>query len=318
MYDSNRTNRNIVSKIHIALNLKLQIDKINHPLCIKKQVELSLLRLDLIDYYWGGNKYFKLKYNLEEAKRQGKKTLLSFGGAYSNHIAATAAAGKAANFSTIGIIRGEAHTPLNPTLAFASSCGMQLHYVSRENYRTKTDAAFLNTLKNEFGDYYLIPEGGSNLLAVKGCSEILEGITDFDTVCCACGTGATMAGIILSLSKNQTAIGFASLKGASFLTQDIQNFILEYKQLYEREQLASVSWDLNTRYDFGGYAKTNSDLISFAQNFERQQGIALDYVYTSKMMYGIFDLIEKNHFPTHTKILAVHSGGVQGNAGFEY
>lgn len=315
---SNRTNRNIVSKIHNALNLKLQIDKINHPFCIEKQVELSLLRLDLIDYYRGGNKYFKLKYNLEEAKRQGKKTLLSFGGAYSNHIAAIAAAGKAANFSTIGIIRGEEQLPLNPTLAFASSCGMQLHYVSRESYRQKNEAAFLNTLKKDFDDFYLIPEGGSNLLAVKGCTEILDGITDFDTVCCACGTGATLAGIILSLSKNHKAIGFSSLKGAAFVNADIEAFIVDYTMQYALNKKQTISWELNTHYHFGGYAKTNPDLILFKKNFERQQGIVLDYVYTSKMMYGIFDLIAKNYFPPQTKILAVHSGGVQGNAGFEH
>ena len=277
-----------------------------------------MLRLDTIHKHWSGNKYFKLKFNLEEARKQNKTTLLTFGGAYSNHIAATAAAGKENGFETIGIIRGEKHEPLNPTLQFASDCGMQLHYVSREVYKTKSTPEFNNSLTQQFNNFYLIPEGGSNLLAVKGCSEILNSVEEkFDFVCCACGTGTTLAGLILSLNKNQKAIGFSSLKGGEFLVDDIQKQLNNYSLHYSKTIAFADNWSVNSDYHFGGYAKTTEQLIAFKKDFEAQQNIELDYVYTSKMMFGIFDLIAKRHFPEGSKILAIHTGGIQGNKGFE-
>ena len=277
-----------------------------------------MLRLDTIHKHWSGNKYFKLKFNLEEARKQNKTTLLTFGGAYSNHIAATAAAGKENGFETIGIIRGEKHEPLNPTLQFASDCGMQLHYVSREEYRKKDSAEFYNSLTQQFNNFYLIPEGGSNLLAIKGCTEILNSVEEnFDFVCCACGTGTTLAGLILSLNKNQKAIGFSSLKGGEFLVDDIQKQLNDYSLKYSKTIDFADNWSINSDYHFGGYAKTTEQLIAFKKDFQAQQNIELDYVYTAKMMFGIFDLIAKNYFPEGSKILAIHTGGIQGNKGFE-
>lgn len=306
----------MVSKIHIAVKLKVQIDKIKSALLTEKKVKLSVLRSDLIHAAWSGNKYFKLKYNIEAALEQKHKQLLTFGGAFSNHIAATAAAGKANGIKTIGIIRGEKQEILNSTLSFARDCGMELCYVSREKYSEKNSAPFIAELKAQHGNFYLVPEGGSNLLGVKGCSEMLNEVEDFDVVCCACGTGATLAGIVASLKPKKKAIGFSSLKGGAFLENEVADFLQEYCIKYPQEVPLEEKWLIITDYHFGGYAKTNDVLFKFAKSFFEEQQIELDYVYTAKMMYGIFDLISKNYFAEGTRILVVHTGGLQGNAGF--
>ena len=278
-------------------------------------VYLHIKREDLVDFELGGNKWRKMKYNLEAAAQQNHNTLLTFGGAYSNHIYATAAAGKRLGFQTIGIIRGEAHDELNPTLQFASDCGMQLEYVDRSTYRNKTSKEYIASLSKKHGRIYLLPEGGSNTLALKGCAEIVEEINkeingNFDIICSACGTGATLAGMIHGLEAEQKAIGFPVLKGGDFLSGEIQNFL----QMANSESVAH--WQLNTDYHFGGYAKTTTELWSFIEQFNRDFGIPLDAVYTGKMFYGLFDLIKKGHFPKGTHIIAIHTGGLQGNLGF--
>jgi len=271
-------------------------------------VKLFIKREDLVDYELGGNKWRKMKYNLEAAIQQNHDTLLTFGGAYSNHIYATAAAGKRLDFRTIGIIRGEAHQPLNPTLQFASDCGMQLEYGSRSSYREKNQTEFIERLKEKFGRFYLLPEGGSNALALKGCAEIVnEFDQEFDYICSACGTGATLAGIISALRPHQKAIGFAALKGGDFLADEIKNFL----QLADSPPVAE--WLVNTDYHFGGYAKTTPELWRFIEQFKQDFDIPLDGVYTGKMFYGLFDLIQKGYFPEGSRIIAVHTGGLQGN-----
>ena len=256
--------------------------------------------------YVSGNKYRKLKYNIEAAKSKKKTKLLTFGGAYSNHIAAVAYAGKISNLKTIGIIRGEeleSKIYTNPTLKFALSCGMHLKFVSREDYRNKTNAAFLEHLKSEFGDFYLIPEGGTNALAVKGCEEILtEEDTAFDFICCSIGTGGTISGLINASKKHQKVLGFPALKG-DFLQQDIRKFAKQN------------NWELIGDYHFGGYGKIKPELITFINRFKADYNIPLDPIYTGKMMFGIFDLIEKGFFPEASKILAIHTGGLQGIEG---
>lgn len=279
------------------------IQRISLP---NKHVELFIKREDKIHPFVSGNKYRKLKYNLLEAKKQGLKTLLTFGGAYSNHIAAVAAAGKGLSFETIGIIRGEeleSKISGNPTLNFAKKNGMQFKFVSREVYRTKTSESFIEKLNNEFEDFYLIPEGGTNDLAVKGCEEILaDVINDYDYICCSVGTGGTISGLINCSKLSQQVLGFPALKGG-FLQQDISKFV-------ER-----ANWKLISDYHFGGYAKTNEDLIRFINQFKKEQEIPLDPIYTGKMMFGIFDLIKKDYFPIGSRILAVHTGGLQGIEG---
>ena len=277
----------------------------------QKGSRLFVLREDLIHPEISGNKWRKLKYNLQEAEQNGLDTILTFGGAYSNHIAATAAAGNHFGLKTIGIIRGEETLPLNPTLELAKIHGMQFKYVSREEYRDKKSKSFLDTLKDEFGDFYLVPEGGSNAMAVKGCAEILINVNiDFDVVCCACGTGGTIAGIIASTDKQ--VLGFPALKGGGFLKYEISNLLKEYSSnsIYD-------NWNLILDYHFGGYAKFDDSLIDFVKGFKLKHSIELDLIYTGKMLFGIYDLLKCSNKFNGKTIIAVHTGGVQGNKGFE-
>ncbi len=269
-------------------------------------IELYIKREDKIHSYVSGNKFRKLKYNLIEAENLELKTLLTFGGAYSNHISAVASVGKLFGFKTIGIIRGEelaAKIQDNPTLRFAQSCGMQFKFVTRSDFRGKNSKEFIQKLKEEFNEFYLIPEGGNNTLAIKGCEEILtETDRNFDYVCCAVGTGGTISGLINSSNSNQKFLGFPALKGL-FLTKDISKFVNR------------KNWELISKYHFGGYAKINNELIAFINQFNKKHQIPLDPVYTGKMMFGIMDMISKNKFPKGSKILAIHTGGLQGIEG---
>lgn len=269
-------------------------------------VTLYIKREDLLHPYYSGNKFRKLKYNLIEAKRQKKETLLTFGGAFSNHILAVASAGYENGFKTIGIIRGEelaAKIADNPTLSKAQEFGMVFDFVSREAYREKTSKSFTEALALQYGDFYLLPEGGTNELAVKGCMEILtEGDAEFEYICCAVGTGGTLSGLINCSKVGQQILGFPSLKG-DFLREDIRSFVTK------------TNWSLQTDYHFGGYGKTTDELIAFINSFYLKYGIPLDPVYTGKMVYGVFDLIEKKDIPEHSKVLIIHTGGLQGITG---
>lgn len=270
-------------------------------------MSLFVKREDLIHPYLSGNKWYKLKYNLQEAKRLKKDSLLTFGGAYSNHIYSTSAAGKIINLNTIGIIRGEEHTPLNPTLSFAKANGMKLFYLDRKSYRKKNSSEIINELEIKFGDFYLLPEGGTNELAVKGCREILNSINiDFDYICCPCGTGGTIAGLISGLKGKKFALGFAVLKGASFLKEDVSAL------LFKVDNNKYDNWDINLDYHFGGYAKYNRELLKFVYEFVSKNKISIEPIYTGKMFFGIYDLISKGYFPDGSKIVAIHTGGLQG------
>lgn len=281
------------------------------PILEEKKVALFVKREDEIHPFVSGNKFRKLKYNIAKAKSLQKKTLLTFGGAFSNHIVATAVAGSLSGFKTIGIIRGDelgkdvAKTlASNATLREANKSGMQFKFVSREKYRNKTSEYFINELKEEFGDFYLVPEGGTNNLAIKGCEEILiEEDNKFDYICCAIGTGGTISGLINSAKTHQNIIGFPALKG-DFLTKEI-------KQLATKKD----NWCLDTTYHFGGYGKYNTDLIRFINELKEQTGLSVDPIYTGKMMFGILDKIARNEFPENSKVLVIHTGGLQGIAG---
>lgn len=287
------------------------ITKIDYPLFDEKGIELYVKREDLNHPTISGNKLRKLKYNLEEAKNQGHDTLLTFGGAYSNHIYATAAAGKAYGFKTIGIIRGEEHLPLNPTLSFARSQGMQIHYIDRTRYKLKNSGIVLNDLNNKFGNYYLIPEGGTNELAIKGCTEILsEDELHFSHYCLSVGTGGTIAGIIQALKGEKEIIGFSSLK-AEFLEVEINSFSRQFN-LPEYD-----NWHVNQDYHFGGYAKVTEELIEFIREMESQYDLPLEPIYTAKALLGIIDLAKSDKFKRGSKVLFVHTGGLQGRAGFD-
>lgn len=286
--------------------------ELHHSLWKTKGIRLFVKRDDLLDPLISGNKYRKLKYNLLEAKTQSHDTLLTFGGAYSNHIHATAAAGKKHGFKTIGIIRGERTEPVNPTLREAEALGMSIHYVERRTYRQKHSPEFLGQLALRFGRFYLIPEGGSNALAVKGCEEIIHELEDnYSYVCCSSGTGGTMAGIICGLKGKARVVGFPALKGGDFLRTDIRQLISERTQGKSFE-----NWELMADYHFGGYAKFTPEFVQFIIEFRNHHGIPLDPVYTGKMFFGIYDLIAKDYFPPGSKILALHTGGLQGIRGF--
>ena len=279
---------------------------ITQEIKLSNTISIFIRREDLIHPYVSGNKLRKLKYNLAQAKAENQNTLLTFGGAFSNHIAATAFAGNEQGFKTIGIIRGdelESKIAINPTLKFAQECGMQFKFISREDYRYKTEDCFIEKLKQEFGNFYLVPEGGTNLLAVKGCQEILSAEdSQYDFVCCSVGTGGTISGIINSSLPYQKVLGFPALKG-DFLKEEIRKFA------------RNENWELITDYHFGGYGKVNSELIAFINQFYLENNIPLDPVYTGKMVFGVMDLIQKDYFPEHSKILLIHTGGIQGVVG---
>ncbi|MBK9731893.1 MAG: 1-aminocyclopropane-1-carboxylate deaminase/D-cysteine desulfhydrase [Chitinophagaceae bacterium] len=287
------------------------LQQLNDTLFEEKQVRVFIKRDDLIHPQISGNKWRKLKYNLKAAKEQGHHKLLTFGGAYSNHIYAVAAAGKASGFETIGIIRGEKVLPLNQTLTFASEQGMQLQFISREEYKQKEKDDFIDALRREFGNFYLLPEGGTNTLAVKGCSEIVDEITiDCDYLCCACGTGGTLAGLIAGANGKNKVLGFSALKGMNELDQKITTLVNNLSgKTYS-------NWLVNHNFHFGGYAKMPEELQLFIQGFHSKHSILLDPVYNSKMMFGIYDLIKNNFFERDTAIVALHTGGLQGWNGF--
>lgn len=250
---------------------------------------------------------WKLKYNFEEVRRKLFKVVITFGGAYSNHIYATAAAAKELNLESIGIIRGEETLPLNTTLTFAKQCGMRLYYVSREEYRNKNENSFIQNLHNRFGEFYLIPEGGTNNLAVKGCAEFAQTLSeiDFDYCCVPVGTGGTMAGIIAGLNKEKEIIGFPVLKGGEFLQVEIENLLTAFSSESYR------NWKLDTSYHHGGYAKGSPELLTFINRMRHEHNLPLDPIYTGKLLWAVMDYVTKGKFKRGSTVLILHTGGLQ-------
>ena len=285
---------------------KAEIQEINLSTFTNQDLKLSILREDLIHPEISGNKFRKLKYNLLEAKKLGFNQLLTFGGAFSNHIAATAAAGKLHGFKTIGLIRGEElkdKIDTNATLRFAKNCGMELHFISREAYREKNNSLFIEDLKNKFPSTYVVPEGGTNDLAINGCKEILfDQCDEFNFIASAIGTGGTIAGLIEASKPHQHLLGFPSLKG-DFLQKEVEN--LTKKR----------NFTIFNEYHFGGYGKVNEELINFVNYFKKTTQIQLDPIYTGKMVFGVLQLIKNHYFSDSSKILMIHTGGLQGIEG---
>jgi 1-aminocyclopropane-1-carboxylate deaminase len=266
-------------------------------------LQIFLKREDKIHNIISGNKYRKLKFNLIKAKELGFKGLLTFGGAYSNHIPAVAYAAKKNGFKSLGFIRGEEivnNYLENPTLKYSHDLGMKFNFLSRSNYKLKTNEYYLTKLKKEFKDYYFIPEGGTNALGVLGCQEILnDNDKEFDYICCSVGTGGTICGLINSSNENQKIIGFSSIN-KNYLLNDITKFV------------TNENWMVVDDFSFGGYGKVNEELIEFMNNFRLKYGILLDPIYTSKLVYGVLNLITNNFFKPNSKILMIHTGGHQG------
>ena len=305
--------RNKEKNLHLGAftNLRLPVSPIQ-PLAIPGY-RVFMKRDDLLalssDDPLCGNKWRKLKYNLEVAKQLEFKTLLTFGGAYSNHIAAVASAGKQFHFRTIGVIRGEEQLPLNPTLTEATNAGMQLHYLDRTTFRRKMDPEVLQSLADQHGKCYILPEGGTNDLAITGVKEIVDEIKEQlgylpDFICVSCGTGGTLAGIIQGASGKNQIVGFAALKG-NFLEKEVRKWI----------DPSHDNWEIQNNYHFGGYAKITPELAQFIQSFKVQFQIQLEPIYTGKMLFGLMDLIKKEYFPKGSSIVVVHTGGLQGLRG---
>ncbi|MEQ9592714.1 MAG: pyridoxal-phosphate dependent enzyme [Cyclobacteriaceae bacterium] len=272
-------------------------------------ISLWMKREELNHAEISGNKWWKLKYNLQEAKAKGFHTILTFGGAYSNHLYATAAAAKEEGLKSIGVVRGEEQVD-NSTLRFAESKGMTLHFVSREVYRTKASEEYIENLRRQFGAFYLIPEGGTNVHAIRGVEEWADSLATemkFNHLCLPVGTGGTIAGMINKLS-DKNIIGFSSLKGGTFLKDEVEKWLKHQ----------SNNWHLETAYHFGGYGKVTKLLLEFMRQFEETYKISLDPVYTAKTMYGVLEMIKQGRFERGSTILALHTGGLQGRAGFNF
>jgi len=291
------------------LNLPSPVTQIKNKLLDDKNIQLFIKRDELIHPVIQGNKYRKLKYNILEAEKNKQGTLLSFGGAYSNHLHALAAAGKQLNLKTIGIIRGEKPKQLNPCLQDMLNWGMQLKFITRLEYKQKTSVTFINNLKQEFGDFYLIPEGGNNLAGMKGCSELLDELEDeYEVICCEVGSGTMFSSLIQNNKVADTKyLGFAVMKNPQ-LDKDIKESLTDNANL--------TNWKINHNYHFAGFAKTSPELDEFIKNFKHEHEIQLEPVYSGKMLWGIFDLIKLDHYKPGTKILAIHGGGLQGLRGY--
>jgi 1-aminocyclopropane-1-carboxylate deaminase/D-cysteine desulfhydrase-like pyridoxal-dependent ACC family enzyme len=290
------------------MNLPSPYRELFNDLINEAQVRVFIKRDDLIHSEISGNKWRKLKFNLKYVLENNFKGILTFGGAHSNHLSATALIGKKNRLQTIAIVRGDEHVPRSETLLFCQSNKMQLVFETRENYRKRNDEKYLEALQEKYPDYFIIPEGGANSLGVKGCEEIVSEIDhDFDYITVDCGTGATLAGMVRPLMSHQKVIGVQVLKGGDFITKEVGKFSPNYHDKFE-------VW---TEYHFGGYAKYAEELIDFMRLFYAQTGIKLDPVYTGKQFFAVFDQIKKGYFPKGSSIVLTHTGGLQGIPGFE-
>lgn len=302
--------RNFVKIVLMLHPQPIRFDQLTHPLLDQKQVVIQVMRLDQVHQAVSGNKFFKLKHNLKEALAQNHKQVLTFGGAYSNHIYATAAAAREVGLNSVGIIRGELHDEQNPTLIYARTAGMILQGIPREQYREKNNSTFLENLRKRFGEFYLIPEGGTNSLAIRGTREILSSAEfDFSHLLTPIGTGGTFAGVAAAIFPHQKLLGISALKGER-IREELDD-LLKGERIHSRGIL-----EIMTQYHHGGYAKWTKELIDFIHWFWNLFGIPLDPIYTGKMTFACWDLLEKNYFPPGSRILLIHTGGLQGNLGF--
>lgn len=321
------------------------LQKLSHPLLMARGVELCVLRLDLIHPSVSGNKWYKLKHNIAALREAGIGRVLSFGGAYSNHLYALAAAGEALGFETVGCVRGEIIEPLNPVLRFAKQRGMSLTSLSRAQYRLFRDLPeelvfsgalesltvpreareILEGFRRRFGEFALVPEGGGNRLAALGCEEIAAHCdwTLFDStvspmacgqriVAISCATATTMAGLVNGLALNTPASesvpfaqGFSVLRADGYLRGELQRKL--------NPTTDPCNWDIDERFDFGGYGKRPRRLRSFVRRFNLEVGFPIEPVYTGKMFYGLWKRVASGEYPRGTQIIAVHTGGVVGS-----
>jgi 1-aminocyclopropane-1-carboxylate deaminase len=299
----------ILSCDYIMMYYPTPVNRIKIPESEQAGIEIFVKREDLNHPLISGNKWWKLKYNLQKAIELNFKTILTFGGAYSNHIYATAAASHELGLQSIGIIRGERTSPLNSTLHFAESKGMHLHYVNRESYREKDQPVFIEQIERKFGKFYLIPEGGTNALAVTGCSELATtqlASHDFDHLFLPVGTGGTMAGLVCGFKGEKKITGIPVLKGGEFLELDIR------KLIENNSGKDYGNWRLLTSYHHGGYAKVSNELERFIVKMRIEHNLPLDHVYTGKLVWAVVQEALTGNFKRGEKVLILHTGGLQG------
>ncbi|TRW94567.1 1-aminocyclopropane-1-carboxylate deaminase/D-cysteine desulfhydrase [Candidatus Methylobacter oryzae] len=283
------------------------LTRIDDPLFRRYQIELWMKRDDLLHPVISGNKWRKLKYILDHALTLGADTLISMGGAYSNHLHALAYVGKVLGMKTVGLIRGERPEVLTPTLQDMAEWGMELKFVSRTEYRQLRQYKGYYDLPGLKPRHYWLPEGGAQALALKGVAELVDEMEiSYDTLCVPSGTGTTLAGIIEAVPEQVSVLGVAALKNAGFLTAEVEGILSQSRN----------NWQINLDYHFGGFAKTNAELNAFIEDFELKTTIPLEPVYTGKMMHAVYDLIKKRYFKPGQRIIAVHTGGLQGKRGF--
>jgi 1-aminocyclopropane-1-carboxylate deaminase len=292
--------------MNIDLEIFSPVQQINSPLFDDRGVKVFIKRDDLIHPMISGNKWRKLKYVLKQAQTEGKTHLVTFGGAYSNHLMATAAAAAKFGFKSTGIVRGEEVD--NDTLFLCRLHGMELQFTDRDSYRDKP--SLFNQYFGRDEQAFFIDEGGASAEGARGCSELVDELTEtYDHIFCACGTGTTAAGIINGLNSHQLKTKFNAVpvfKNGGFIKEEIDRFLA-----------GPTDYNIYTDYHFGGYGKANDDLIGFIKQFVAATGILIEPVYTGKMMYALYDLIGKGHFEPGSKILAIHSGGIWGLLGMK-
>jgi 1-aminocyclopropane-1-carboxylate deaminase len=292
-------------------NMTILIQKINHHLLDKSAISLSIARADLVHPLASGNKIYKLMPNIDFAKKKGYTELLSFGGAFSNHIYALALMANKHGLKSIGIIRGEEAYGDNPTLQDAQNAGMHLEFVSRQVYKRRDDEDYLQRLQQRYPKALIIPEGGSTQLAINGCALLgkqINRVQKTDVITVACGTGATLAGVVCGALKDQSVIGYAVLRDES-LAGRVDAFIQAENCNQKNVKIVSA--------DFGGYAKLNKILLDFILDWLEQTGILLDPIYTSKMCMKLMQQIEEGEFKSGTSITMIHTGGLQGWRGMK-
>ena len=289
----------------------IEVQALHHPKASVKGVKLYMARADLLHPLASGNKFYKLIPNITYATERGYTQLLSFGGAFSNHIHALALTAQANGFQSIGIIRGEKEYANNPTLKEVQAAGMQLEFVTREEYKRRNEPEYLAELASRYPKALIIPEGGSSQLAVGGCMQLIaeiNAVQQSDIITVACGTGATFAGIVCGLEVNQRAIGYSALKDQS-LEERVAHFI-------DKEYCQHRHYKIK-QADFGGFAKLNNEVIDFVFDWLETTGVLLDPIYTSKMCMRLIQQIEDGEFQAGTSITMIHSGGIQGWRGME-
>lgn len=284
----------------------IRFDELENPVFEKKNIKLQLARLDKIHPVVSGNKLFKLHYFLDEAMQSNHKTMVSFGGAYSNHLVAIAFAGKESGLKSIGIVRGEEPKNLSHTLQQCLQYGMQLQFITRNEYKNTGQPDFINNLKLKYGDFTLVPEGGYHPLGAAGASLIIDLLKDKNAthICTATGTATTLAGLLLKAQQSQQVITVPVIKNMNDIEERL--FYLINKKKHNNLQIFDG-------YHFGGYAKKTEELINFMNVFYTNYGVPTDFVYTAKMMYAILDKINNNFFPAGSSIVCLHTGGLQGN-----